>query len=136
MSKKKKKSKVVQLPMKWYKYLTRFGLPCRIILNISQFFVDQSTVTSAVPASLSLAMSIVYIPLLLAAEVLLVKKKGWGVRLYLAYCEITVLYWFVNLYFEVQGGASVVPMLVASAIPILALCLNFIYFKKRRELFS
>lgn len=104
-------------PMKWYYWLIFAWIPASM-LNLFSIIISPET---GVVAKIIDAIEIAFF---LASEILIIKKKKFGINIFLAILSLEAL---ASLYL---GNATVA---FVSAIFIL---LNWIYFNKRKHLFN
>lgn len=149
ISEKRKEENGILLPVKWYKFLIWFSLPLSLIIacvnlfNIHQLISRLDMAQYAVEAGqemvyglyLELIVQALLIPLILTAEIFLVKKKWRGVQILLSSYALNMLYAVSVIILFLRLSMSIMEPAFALAQALLMFILNRVYFRKRKAMF-
>ena len=138
------------LPMRWHKFVVYFILPLSLALNLYNLIASwretaAMDLSAAAPETLGLLKTVLYlgpavqlllIPLMLYAELGLVRMRWRGVRALLCLYAVNGIYAVVAAYLLTRLGLPLPAEMMASAAEAaLMVALNRIYYRKRRALF-
>ena len=138
------------LTMKWYKFLIYASLPLSVILSLVNIVNGYQQVTtldlalikpeyvSLVPVVLymDLAVAVLLMPVLIYAEIGLIRKQWKGVKALLFLYGFQAVYGALALGLLFYMGAVTLETVLSLVEAAALFFLNRVYFRKRRALFS
>ena len=137
-------------PMKWHKFLTLFSLPLSFVVGVISLingwqdlqgfdptlYIPEYVGLVKTTMQISLVTQAAVLPLILAAEVFLVRMKWTGVRLLLALYAVQLAVSIVLFFLTLRSPADPVQTVSAVISGAVILILSWIYYKKRRKIFA
>lgn len=138
------------LPMKWHKFLTWVYLPWSIINNginlynqfvlirdfdAAEFSSDLMTLAKCT-LGLNMALCLALVPILLLAEIGLLKMQKRGPKILLANFLLQSLYGVANIALLAMANVDFFLSLVATTEMVLMYILNRKYYRNRQDLFT
>ncbi len=137
-------------PMKWHKFLTWFSLPLSLVVGIVSLISAWQDIQGFDPSlykpeyltlvktvmRISLISEIVSLPLILGAEMFLLRMQWTGVRLLLALYVIQLVLAIVLLILGLRTPIDPVQTSAAVISSALMVVLNAVYYGKRRKMFA
>ena len=136
-------------PMKWHKFLTWFSLPLSLVVGVVTLIGAWQDLNSFDPSlyipeyvdlvktvmRVSLISEIVILPLILCAEIFLVRMQWTGVRLLLALYAIQMISSIVLLFLALRTPVDHIQAVSSVLGSAVILVLSGIYYRKRRKMF-
>ncbi len=136
--------------MKWYKFLTFFSLPLSLVINavtllnsiklLQGFDPGQYKPEYVEPLLLSLRVGLVMVIIMMlligVAEWGLVKRKKLGVRALIGMYGVQLVNGVFNAVLLGRMGLLDFSTVTGIATAVMMLCLNIVYFRKRKALFE